>query len=97
MSQFLPAIARVRHRGAHLLACVNVIGTALLGGLAYRKDIVIVKALVGRVAKWQTRWLQEPVFARTWGFKSPLAHQELVNEPVPYNAVDQLNRDCKIF
>jgi hypothetical protein len=26
------------------------------------------------VAKWQTRWLQVPVFARTWGFKSPLAH-----------------------
>jgi len=28
----------------------------------------------GRVAKWQARWLQVPVFARTWGFKSPLAH-----------------------
>ena len=23
---------------------------------------------------WQTRWLQVPVSARTWGFKSPLAH-----------------------
>ena len=34
-----------------------------------------VSALLGRVAKWQTRWLQVPVFARTWGFKSPLAHQ----------------------
>ena len=31
--------------------------------------------LLGRVAEWQTRWLQVPVFARTWGFKSPLAHQ----------------------
>ena len=30
--------------------------------------------LLGRVAEWQTRWLQVPVFARTWGFKSPLAH-----------------------
>ena len=29
---------------------------------------------LGRVAKWQTRWLQVPVFVRTWGFKSPLAH-----------------------
>ena len=28
-----------------------------------------------RVAEWQTRWLQVPVSARTWGFKSPLAHQ----------------------
>jgi hypothetical protein len=24
---------------------------------------------------WQTRWLQVPVFERTWGFKSPLAHR----------------------
>ena len=29
---------------------------------------------LGRVAEWQTRWLQVPVSARTWGFKSPLAH-----------------------
>ena len=27
-----------------------------------------------RVAEWQTRWLQVPVPARAWGFKSPLAH-----------------------
>jgi hypothetical protein len=31
-------------------------------------------SLLARVAKWQTRWLQVPVFERTWGFKSPLAH-----------------------
>ena len=31
------------------------------------------------MAKWQTRWLQVPVFARTWGFKSPLAHRETTN------------------
>ena len=30
---------------------------------------------LGRVAEWQTRWLQVPVSARTWGFKSPLAHE----------------------
>jgi hypothetical protein len=24
---------------------------------------------------WQTRWLQVPVLARAWGFKSPLAHR----------------------
>ena len=30
----------------------------------------------GQVAEWQTRWLQVPVFERTWGFKSPLAHQD---------------------
>lgn len=30
----------------------------------------------GRVAEWQTRWLQVPVSFGTWGFKSPFAHNE---------------------
>src|SRR5207253_10460729 len=30
--------------------------------------------IAGRVAEWQTRWLQVPVRATSWGFKSPLAH-----------------------
>jgi hypothetical protein len=30
----------------------------------------------GRVAEWQTRWLQVPVSFGTWGFKSPFAHSE---------------------
>ncbi len=34
-----------------------------------------VSAPLGRVAKWQTRWLQVPVGEIPWGFKSPLAHQ----------------------
>ena len=37
-------------------------------------EIGSVSRLLARVAKWQTRWLQVPVFVRTWGFKSPLAH-----------------------
>jgi hypothetical protein len=32
--------------------------------------------LFGRVAEWQTRWLQVPVSFGTWGFKSPFAHIE---------------------
>ena len=36
--------------------------------------VASVMRQLGRVAKWQTRWLQVPVFVRTWGFKSPLAH-----------------------
>ena len=28
----------------------------------------------GRVAEWQTGWLQVPVSFGTWGFKSPFAH-----------------------
>jgi hypothetical protein len=31
--------------------------------------------LFGRVAEWQTRWLQVPVSFGTWGFKSPFAHR----------------------
>ena len=33
-----------------------------------------VAVLLGRVAEWQTRWLQVPVRETSWGFKSPLAH-----------------------
>ena len=36
---------------------------------------------LGRVAEWQTRWLQVPVSERTWGFKSPLAHSEGTTQP----------------
>jgi hypothetical protein len=35
----------------------------------------------GRVAEWQTRWLQVPVSFGTWGFKSPFAHQKRLYEP----------------
>ena len=31
---------------------------------------------LGRVAEWQTCWLQVPVRATSWGFKSPLAHRK---------------------
>ena len=45
---------------------------AFLGWFACRGCGVTIRA---RVAERQTRWLQVPVSARTWGFKSPLAHQ----------------------
>ena len=35
---------------------------------------------LGRVAEWQTRWLQVPVRATSWGFKSPLAHPVRPNQ-----------------
>ena len=35
---------------------------------------VNVHRSLGRVAEWQTRWLQVPVSFGTWGFKSPSAH-----------------------
>ncbi|MCU1442077.1 MAG: hypothetical protein JWQ59_227, partial [Cryobacterium sp.] len=31
-------------------------------------------AIMREWRNWQTRWLQVPVPARAWGFKSPLAH-----------------------
>ena len=37
--------------------------------------------LLGRVAEWQTRWLQVPVSFGTWGFKSPFAHHERFYQP----------------
>ena len=40
------------------------------------QELVTFRSSLGRVAKWQTRWLQVPVFERMWGFKSPLAHEQ---------------------
>src|SRR5215207_6642729 len=34
----------------------------------------------GEWRNWQTRWLQVPVAARSWGFKSPLAHRVLAGQ-----------------
>ena len=39
-----------------------------------RRRVGNVSVPLGRVAEWQTRWLQVPVRATSWGFKSPLAH-----------------------
>ena len=43
--------------------------------LAFPGWLASTDANRARVAERQTRWLQVPVSARTWGFKSPLAHQ----------------------
>ena len=40
--------------------------------LCPRKVLICLSSREWR--NWQTRWLQVPVFERTWGFKSPLAH-----------------------
>lgn len=39
------------------------------------RDRDTVSQSLGRVAEWQTRWLQVPVSFGTWGFKSPFAHR----------------------
>ena len=43
-----------------------------LGSSAVR--VIRFPGCFGRVAEWQTRWLQVPVSFGTWGFKSPFAH-----------------------
>ena len=43
-------------------------------GWAWYSAVASLRVPLGRVAEWQTRWLQVPVFERMWGFKSPLAH-----------------------
>ena len=50
-------------------------GQSVLTYVRQAREVGSVSRLLARVAKWQTRWLQVPVFVRTWGFKSPLAHQ----------------------
>ena len=60
------------------------------------KPWVALPRSLGRVAKWQTRWLQVPVFVRTWGFKSPLAHRlaaysQKINPRISIEAVPPSN------
>lgn len=40
--------------------------------------VILSPSCLGRVAEWQTRWLQVPVSFGTWGFKSPFAHTTAV-------------------
>ena len=47
-----------------------------LGSSAVR--VIRFPGCFGRVAEWQTRWLQVPVSFGTWGFKSPFAHNSIV-------------------
>lgn len=56
------------------------------GRFGVRRRVDALRATVlhrARVAKWQTRWLQVPVPARAWGFKSPLAHSVMTRDIVP--------------
>jgi hypothetical protein len=48
---------------------------ALAGAVGSPATVVGSTGCLGRVAEWQTRWLQVPVSFGTWGFKSPFAHE----------------------
>jgi hypothetical protein len=62
-----------RGAGGGRLGRIGTVGDR--GGLFDR-----LPRLLGRVAEWQTRWLQVPVSFGTWGFKSPFAHIEVNDE-----------------
>ena len=51
-------------------------GSAAIASGPRPRPVGSVAVLLGRVAEWQTRWLQVPVRETSWGFKSPLAHHE---------------------
>ena len=63
-----------RHRGA---GSGGAAADAIGGECGHRDTL---RASFGRVAEWQTRWLQVPVSSGTWGFKSPFAHSEQFHE-----------------
>jgi hypothetical protein len=72
---------RSRRAQRHLQNSENPIApgqTAALGGPSDLGEptptVIGSTGCLGRVAEWQTRWLQVPVSFGTWGFKSPFAH-----------------------
>ena len=67
-----PQSGRDLHLGALRLGFRAIRAQIALVAVARRVGSVAV--LLGRVAEWQTRWLQVPVRVSSWGFKSPLAH-----------------------
>jgi len=47
------------------------------GLLEMRRTSAAIVSATGEWRNWQTRRIQVPVSARTWGFKSPIAHLEV--------------------
>ena len=67
-SAYRARVQDVRH------AAQTCVRAACLSRMALcpRKVLICLSSREWR--NWQTRWLHVPVFERTWGFKSPLAH-----------------------
>ena len=72
ISPIYPAALRQRFHEAGRAASVQVGGASRVGERMSHRDTLSRSS--GRVAEWQTRWLQVPVSFGTWGFKSPFAH-----------------------
>src|ERR1035438_1252231 len=52
------------------------------GLLEMRRTSAAIVSATGEWRNWQTRRIQVPVSARTWGFKSPLAHETVMSRGV---------------
>ena len=63
---------RIGSRQVRALVAASIASPARFGEPGRVRDSL--SRLLGRVAEWQTRWLQVPVSFGTWGFKSPFAH-----------------------
>jgi hypothetical protein len=77
---YRPSTAQ-RHLGTLRIASIRLEGTGSGAIRGLRKPATTVigsTGCLGRVAEWQTRWLQVPVSFGTWGFKSPFAHKRAV-------------------
>jgi hypothetical protein len=68
-------ISRARRGAAKLHACRLTHYPTLVWLGMPATTVVGSTGCLGRVAEWQTRWLQVPVSFGTWGFKSPFAHK----------------------
>ena len=67
-------VVRVGRAGAWEKRAVISVFDAILRLCAILNKSLSGQKTLGRVAEWQTRWLQVPVSFGTWGFKSPFAH-----------------------
>ncbi len=77
-----PSTIRSSRRSRDCMPMLVVEATGVPGWAAAHEALAFRPPL-GRVAEWQTRWLQVPVRATSWGFKSPLAHDSVASVPHP--------------
>ena len=71
-----PALEPLESHGGSVPAAYSDRAGTLRADGCRRRPTATLRAPSGEWRNWQTRRLQVPVSARTWGFKSPLAHRE---------------------
>jgi hypothetical protein len=71
---------RSLHRAAHRRSPIGSRMSLLRSSIRTGPAAMVISLSLREWRNWQTRWLQVPVLARVWGFKSPLAHARAVCE-----------------